>query len=157
MFEVNIYKEIYPMRKALLFVIVVLMFATVSGCIAPPTVEEAQQDVEMAETALCESIKAYAASLAAYDDISAETTVEQVDELNKAVATAHNTMTSAWANLQDEQVQAVESAVAELDAALNDVPAEATLGEVAANIQASANAVKEALAQLDETACVPAN
>lgn len=145
------------MRKVFLFLIVVLVVATVSGCIAPPTVEEAQQDVEAAETALCDSIKAYAASLAAFDDITAETTVEQVDELNKAVTTAHNTMTSSWANLQEEQVQAVESAVAELDAALNDIPGEATLGDVAANIQASANAVKEALTQLDETACVPAN
>jgi hypothetical protein len=150
------YKERKAMRKISMFAMIALVLVMFTGCIAQPTVEEAQQDVEAAESALCESIKAYAATLAAFDEITADTTVEEVEGLNAAAASAYNTMRSAWANLQEEQVQVVENAAAEFEAALSNMPGEATLGEVAGNIQASAATLQEAVDQLDSVACVGA-
>lgn len=143
------------MRNVPIFMMVALVIVLLAGCIAPPPVEEAQQDVEAVESELCQSIKAYAASLAAFDGVTADTTVEEVEELNKAADAAYSMMVEAWADLQQEQVQVVESAVAEFDATVTDVPDEATLGDAATSIQESAATLREAVDQLDAIACVP--
>jgi hypothetical protein len=63
-------------------------------------------------------------------------------------------MVGAWAELQESEVQVVESAVAAFDDVLTQAPpGDATLGEVANTIQASAVTVKAAIDQLSQKAC----
>jgi hypothetical protein len=62
-------------------------------------------------------------------------------------------MVNSWAELQEAEVQTVESAVAEFQNTLRSVSSEDTLGEVSADIQESAATVREAVDQLDQQAC----
>lgn len=137
-------------RITLLLVVLMVLMA---GC-STPAVPEAQQEVKAAETALCVSVKAYAASVEALSKVTPETTVAELNTLKDAVAKTYEAMVGSWAELQESEVQVVESAVA----AFNDVlkqtpPGDATLGEVANTIQASAATVKAAVDQLSQTAC----
>jgi predicted lipoprotein len=142
------------MRNFWLFLIVALLVTSMAGCVAPPTAEEAQEGVEAAESAVCNSIKAYAASLDALQEVNADTTVEEFNGMKEAVGQAYDDMVAAWSTLQATEVQAVESAVNDFQNALNVAPAEATLGEVANGIQESAAVVRAAVDQLDQTVCV---
>ena len=146
------------MRKSFVIMIVVVMsvIALVMAACQPVTVQEAQQDVEEAESELCASIQAYHDSVAALEAVTPETTVDEVKELEQASDEAYAAMIEAAADLQVAEVQVVESAVEELKNTLADVSGEATLGEVSASIQASAAAVREAVDQLDQVACVEA-
>jgi hypothetical protein len=146
------------MRKSFLIltVLVVLGLTTVLAACQPVTVPEAQQEVEEAESALCASIQAYHDSVAALEAVTPETTVDEVKELEQASDEAYAAMIEAAADLQAAELQVVESAVDELKNTLTNVPGEATLGEVSAGIQASAAAVREAVDQLDQVACVEA-
>ena len=63
------------MRTATALLVVVMVASLLAGCIQPMPVQEAQQDVVAAESALCASIEAYDASVAALEQVSADTTV----------------------------------------------------------------------------------
>lgn len=143
------------MRAGLMLLVAVLVATLMAGCIQPITVEEAQQDVVAAESALCFSIETYQASVVALEGITAETTVAEVEDLKQAEAAAYDAMVEAWGDLQSAEVQAVESAVAEFHDAFQGVEGTDTLGDIAANIQSSAATVKAAVDQLDQTACAP--
>jgi hypothetical protein len=142
-------------KTVTVFVLVALVMSLLAGC-APISVPEAQQEVQSAETALCDSIAAYKASVEALQGVTAETTVGELEEMKQAEAQAYEAMVAAWADLQEAEVQTVESAVAEFQNSLRDVSAEETLGEVAAGIQTSAATVTAAVDQLDQQACAPA-
>lgn len=141
------------MRRIALLCIVLMGIVLLAGC-ATPTVPEAQTEVKTAETALCASVKAYAASIEALSNVTAETTVDEFNALKAAAVTTHQAMVGAWAELQESEVQVVESAVAAFDDVLKQAPpGDATLGEVANTIQASAATVKAAVDQLSQKAC----
>jgi hypothetical protein len=142
------------MQKVIVLLIVSLLVLSVAACLAPPTVPEAQLEVESAENALCVSVRAYSASVEALTQVSAETTVDEFNALRQAADTAYTAMVNAWGDLQSAEVQAVESAVNDLQESLRNIPGEATLGEVSADIQSSAATVKASVDQLSQTACV---
>jgi hypothetical protein len=144
------------MRKSSVILAVVLMsvIALVMAACQPVTVPEAQQEVEEAESALCASIQAYHDSVAALEAVTPETTVEELKELEQASDEAFAAMIEAAAEVQEAEVQLVESAVDELKVTLASIPSDATLGEVSPTIQASAAAVREAVDQLDQVACI---
>lgn len=142
------------MRPVSMFLLVALVAGLMAGC-APISVPEAQVEVQSSETALCASIAAYKASVVALQGVSAETTVGELEAMKEAEAQAYEAMTKAWVDLQEAEVQAVESAVAEFHNSFTDVSAENTLGEVATNIQMSAATVTASIDQLDQKACAP--
>ena len=144
------------MKTIRLFLIVTLLAVALAGCIAPPPVEEAQQEVDTAESVLCASIAAYVASLEALEQVSADTTVEEYNALKEAAYQAYANMAAAWVNVQEAEVDLVESAVAEFQTALDEVSPDATLAEAAESIAASAATVKLSVAQLDEVVCASA-
>jgi hypothetical protein len=143
------------MKMVVVLVLVALVTSLIAGC-APISVPEAQQDVQSAESVLCASIQVYKASVEALQGVTAETTVAELEALTQAEAQAYEAMVAAWADLQEAEVQTVESAVAEFQSSLRDVSAEDTLGEVATGIQTSAATVRAAVDQLGQTACAPA-
>jgi hypothetical protein len=143
------------MKTISLFLVVVVLASLLSGCIQPISTEEAQQEVEQAESALCASIEAYTGAVEALEGVTAETTIAEYEALQQAEATSYDAMVAAWGDLQEAEVQAVESAVAELKNSLDGVTGETTLGAIATEIQTNAADVKAAVDQLDQTACVP--
>jgi hypothetical protein len=143
------------MRRVTVLLLMALALSLLAGC-APISAPEAQQEVQSAETALCDSIAAYKTSVEALQGVTAETTVGELEEMKQAEAQAYEAMADAWVDLQEAEVQAVESAVADFQNSLRDVSAEETLGDVATGIQTSAETVRAAVDQLDQTACAPA-
>ena len=107
--------------RSLIGVLMLVLTMVVAAC-QPVSVQEAQQGVEEAESALCASIQAYDESVAALEAVTAETTVDELDGLNQAADDAYAAMIEAAADLQAAELQAVESAVSELKNALTNVP-----------------------------------
>lgn len=144
------------MKNVLIFVIVILLAANITACVPVTPVPEAQMDVKAAETTLCASIKAFSASMEALQQVNADTTVEEFNQLKDAANQTYEAMIAAWGDLQEAEVQVVESAMAEFQDSISQISPEATLGEVATNIQVSAATVKAAVDQLDQVACIEA-
>jgi hypothetical protein len=144
------------MKNVLLFVIVILVAANIAACVPVTPVPEAQVDVKAAETMLCASIKAFSASIDALQQVDADTTVEELDQRKDAANQSYDAMVAAWGELQEAEVQVVESAMAEFQDSITQISPESTLGEVAAEIQTSAATVKAAVDQLDQVVCIEA-
>jgi hypothetical protein len=141
-------------KNALVFAMVVLLAVYLAACVPVTPLPEAQTDVKAAESTLCVSIEVFKASIEALQQVDASTTVEEFNQLKDAAAQAYEAMVAAWSDLQAAEVQVVESAMAEFETSLTQIAPEDTLGEVAVNVQTSAAAVKAAVNQLDQVACV---
>lgn len=122
------------MKNVLMFVIVLLLAANIAACVPVTPVPEAQVEVKAAETALCASIKAFRASIEALQQVDGDTTVEEFDQRKDAANQTYAAMVATWGELQEAEVQVVESAVAEFQDSLTQISPESTLGEVAAAI-----------------------
>lgn len=143
------------MNKPLLVLIIPILLVFAIACQPlQPTVEEAQQQAGEAESDLCASIDAYAASLEALNGVSADTTVEELEQLNQAADDAYEAMLQAAGELTEAELQVVSSAVTEYQQSIGNIAPESTLGDAAAQVQQAAATVHESVAQLrSATAC----
>ena len=112
-------------------IISVLLFSmfVITGC--SKSLEEAQVD-------FCQALVAYGAAVDELQDVSASTTVEELQSAGDAVADAREDVMDATGDLRDAKIRTAEDAWDGTQDAISDISSDANLGEAAATIRGQA-------------------
>ena len=97
----------------------------------------------------CTALTEYQSALSSLrDSLTADATVEQVQDARDDVASAASDLDSALGDVAQDRVDALNQAWSDLDAAITDADSDATLQEAADTIRAQAQEVESARADL---------
>jgi hypothetical protein len=93
---------------------------------------------------LCSDLVNLQAADAAFDTLDETSTVEDLESLNSAYASALDDVVDSANAVGDIRVDGIEDAYNDLDQAIDDVPSDATISDGLASIQPAVDAVGEA-------------
>lgn len=93
---------------------------------------------------LCSDLVNLQAADAAFDTLDENSTVEDLESLNSAYASALDDVVDSANAVGDIRVDGIEDAYNDLDQAIDDVPSDATISDGLASIQPAVDAVGEA-------------
>ena len=99
---------------------------------------------EEAVAQLCADLKALQSADAAFDNIGADSTVDELDDAKAAYSDALDDVVSSAQDVADVRTQPIEDAYDDLDQAISDIPGDATLVEGLASIAPQLAAVDAA-------------
>ena len=131
-------------NRILALAIMFLVFLT-SGCI-PTSAEEAQVE-------FCQALVTYGDSLYSLQNVNTNTTVDEMQEGRDNVADAQQDVENAAGDLREASLRDTEKAWKQLQAAIDDIPGDATLGEAAAAIRAGAFLLSTEIEQIRNITC----
>ena len=95
---------------------------------------------------LCADLDTLQAADAAFDNIGADSTVDELDDAKAAYSDALDDVVSSAQAVADVRTQPIEDAYDDLDQAISDIPGDATLLEGLASIEPQLAAVDTAYA-----------
>jgi hypothetical protein len=110
-------------------VFLILLILVVAGC---------TQSLEEAQVEFCQALDAYGEAVQELQNVSASTTVDELQSARDNVADALEDVTSAGGNLREARLRTAENAWDNTQEAINDISGDATLGEAAATIRGQA-------------------
>jgi hypothetical protein len=110
---------------------------------------------EEATSALCSDLDDLQTALAAYADLTVDSTIEEVEDAQEQVADAYNAVIDSSADVAEARVEDLEASFGELAASVDDVSGEDTVGEAITSIASQALAVEAARASLDNAVSCP--
>jgi len=93
---------------------------------------------------LCADLNTLQSADAAFDNISADSTVDELDDAKVAYSDALDDVVSSAQDVADVRTQPIEDAYDDLDQAISDIPGDATLLEGLASIEPQLAAVDAA-------------
>ena len=108
-----------------------------------------------ATTAFCADLSEYGASLAALGDLSATSTIDEVEAAQEDIESAHADLQDSAEGIAEARLDDLDAAYDDLISALNDVSGGDTLGEASTTIAASTQAVEAARADLNDAVSCP--
>jgi hypothetical protein len=103
--------------------------------------------------AFCDSLQALAGSIEDLEALGPSSTVEDVQNGVDAVSEAAGEVRDNAADLAESQVEAIESAVSDLEGYRDGISEDATIAEVIEGLAAQVAAVKQARAEAGQVAC----
>ncbi|RZM75645.1 hypothetical protein [Leptolyngbya iicbica] len=101
-----------------------------------------------AEAALCGAIDDFGSSLAAYGQLTADSTVDELQTAREDVVSSYEAMKTAANTVQDARIVGVETAYADLQRTVDGISGRDTLGEAATQVSESLATVQTAREQL---------
>ncbi|WP_204138412.1 hypothetical protein [Halomicronema sp. CCY15110] len=101
-----------------------------------------------AEAALCGAIDDFGGALAAYSQLTAESTVDDLQTAREEVASSYEAMQAAASTAQDARIADVETAYTNLQDTVDGIAGQDTLGAAATQIGESLTTVQAAREQL---------
>ncbi len=101
---------------------------------------------EEAVAQLCADLNTLQSADAAFDNIGADSTVDELDDAKAAYSDALDDVVSSAQDVADVRTQPIEDAYDDLDQAISDIPGDATLLEGLASIEPQLVAVDAAYA-----------
>jgi hypothetical protein len=104
--------------------------------------------VSDAEATLCGAIDDFGSSLTAYSQLTADSTVDELQTAREEVVSSYEAMQTAASTVQEARVADVEAAYADLQSTVDGVAGRDTLGEAATQIGESLTTVQAARDQL---------
>lgn len=107
-----------------------------------------QPSVEDAEAMLCGAINDFGGAVAAYSQLDAQSTVDDLREVRSGVAESYAAVQSAATALQDARIAELETAYSDLDATVSGISGRDTLGEAASQVGTGLVDVQTAREQL---------
>ena len=132
------------MKSRITVAIILLSILVVTGC---------SQSLEEAQVDFCQALVVYGEAVQELQNISASTTVDELQSAHDAVADALENVTSAGGNLREARLRAAENAWDNTQEAINDISGDATLGEAAATIRGQASILATEIDKITSITC----
>ncbi|NEQ46496.1 MAG: hypothetical protein F6K00_24315 [Leptolyngbya sp. SIOISBB] len=107
-----------------------------------------QPSVEDAEASLCGAIDDFGGALAAYSQLDAQSTVDDLQTAREDVVSSYEAMQAAATVVEEARIADVETAYSDLDSTVNGISGRDTLGEAAVDVGTSLANVQAAREQL---------
>ena len=135
------------MKKGIWFVVLaVLLLLLLAGCGAA--------NVDQAKAQFCGDWKELGTAIASAKALNENSTIDEAKAAQNQVAQAWDKAKNSAAQLQDVQLKATEDAYNAMKQTIDSIPAEATLGQANAAVQASVGAFDTAYTAINTTVCV---
>ncbi len=131
--------------KKLILIVAVVALAGLAGC-ARDSVPKAMED-------FCASLQTLDDAAAQFEQLTPDSTVGDVKKARNNVADAWRQVTRSAGNLVEARVDSIEGAVRDLERTVDSVSNRDTVAEAAANISASADQVRIAVADVGSVTC----
>lgn len=116
--------------------------------IIPAMVACGGPSAEEAEAELCEDLGELATALQGLNDISAQSTVNELEDAQAEIAEAYEEVQSAAADVEAARIDELESAYADYESTVNSISGRDTLGEAAITVVGASGEVAVARQQL---------
>lgn len=137
------------LKKPLILLLVVLMLGLLlAGCDSLPGGGAVQ---DAAQTAVCQALTGLDDVVGQLGEISADATVAEIQELVGRLEQPVGAVRSATERLTGDALTPLFAEYDKLVATVNELPADATLDEAQAEVQAGVDAVQAALAEARNT------
>ena len=133
------------MKSRIAISILLLSMFVVTGCISK-SLEEAQVD-------FCQALVAYGEAVRELQNVTANTTVEELQSARADVADARDALGDAAVDLREARIRSAENAWENTQAAINDISGDATLGEAAATVRAQAAILATEIERIGNISC----
>ena len=133
------------MNKKIGFLILTVLLLLLVGC--GPSVGDAK-------TQFCNDWQAFGTAIQNGKNLNENSTVDEAKAARDEIVKAFDKAKSSSAQLQEVQLDATQQAVDAMSQVIDSIPADATLGQAGAAIQASANALETAYTAINTTVCV---
>jgi hypothetical protein len=134
------------MKKGIWFVVLIVLVLLLAGCGAA--------NVDQAKVQFCADWNELGTAIASAKALNENSTVDEAKAAQNQVAQAWDKAKNSAAQLQDVQLEATEDAYNAMTQAINSIPADATLGQANAAVQASVSAFDTAYTAINTTVCV---
>lgn len=115
--------------------------------VAAVACDDDEPSEEEATAQLCADLVALAAADAEFDDLSADSTVDEINAANEAYSKALDKAVDSAGGVAAAKAKPIEDAYAALDKAIGDIPGDATITEALASITDELDAVDAAWVQ----------
>ena len=122
-----------------LWTLPILLAAACGG--GTPTVADA-------EASLCSAIDDFGGALTAYGQLTADSTVDELQTAREDVASSYEAMQAAASTVQDARIADVETAYSDLQGTVDGISGRDTLGEAATQVSDGLSTVQAAREQL---------
>ena len=109
--------------------------------------------IDQARTNYCESLGDFGQAVVAMRQIDENSTIDDVENAQKAVASAWNDLARAAGNYKDAQYDALEDAFKEFEDAIDDIPRDATLADAQVTVHESALNLVASYVDIATTTC----
>ncbi len=127
------------------FILLPILLLIMAGC-GSQSVEEATQD-------FCQSLVAYSEALTAFENISARSTVKELNDARKGELRARDTVRAAARNLREAKLDAIDQAWKDLDKIARQISNQDTLAQAAVELKLGLANVRAAYGQLGLDNC----
>jgi hypothetical protein len=132
------------MKSKIVISILLLLMFVVTGC--SKSLEEAQVD-------FCQALGTYGEVARELQNVSASTTVEEVEAARDAVVGAREDVSNAAGDLREARLRAAEDAWENTQEAIDDISGDATLGQAAATVRGQAVILATEIERISNISC----
>ena len=132
------------MKSKIVISILLLSMLVVTGC--SKSLEEAQVD-------FCQALADYGEVARELQNVSANTTVEEVEATRDAVVGAREDVSNAAGDLREARLRTVEDAWENTQEAIDDISGDATLGQAAATVRGQAIILATEIERISNISC----
>ena len=133
------------MKSKITISILLLTMFVVTGCVS--------QSLEEAQVEFCQALMAYGEAVGELQNVTAGTTVEELQAARDDVADARQDLKDAAGDLREARLRAADDAWENAQDAIKDMSGDATLGEAAATIRGQAVILATEIDRITSVSC----